>query len=896
MNEIFGKDKLKQYIFTTPRMTSNLLYLRFESNELETDYQKKKHKSFFYTRLLVELVIGLYYLLNAFISYKSYENIAFLVSTLLLSVIDIVLYLMHEKSEASHLLGFIPYLKLALNYIYFCSYDVFISFQLRYNMQTSLVRNFYIQQIILFFEYSFFISPSSLINKIIISGYVVTYSLFHVQETYYRDEVVLTADNCTCKNDSLFVAPEILTCIIMYAIFNSITIFEHNQRVLFCYIKQTQTFVNYFASFVNNLNSQFISVAGEDILLINSLLLKELSKVPNEYKDLGPSKLALDSKLFRKSFFPKKDGMLLKRSSNAYVDGNKDQESSQRAYEHYNLKNQNQNQLTQIQEYLSNFVILGSDTNISTNSGYTLFDSIINIISGLKEDSHGSNESDVYSFRKLGTFTNICKTRVFEVSYRIFPLQEFGNIFDFLIDDTTEIRNTENLSTKTKVQQQLFSKIAHEFKTPIIALVCLAKELLTQHLSGNQNGASPEYIKPDQLRLISNLSDYILYLVNDIIFCCEQNQMSFQIEQVSLKEIIEFADGVLQALVSVGNHQKKLELITNFDEDLYFVIVKSDKTRLKQVLINLISNSVKFTKSGEIKLEAKLSEEGVIISVSDTGIGMSSEELDKLRDKSDNPVIVNVDRNYNEMGSGMGVRIIKNILLNLSHELEIESHEKKGSTFKIIIRNFSFSDSWHLEKDKRGTLKTDRMNQESLTKLLQKDRTFIHHESIKLLSTSPLDLKSFRISSDISNQLLEELNNRPKILLVEDVAPLRRSLVKIVTESSVCKNYGLIEGCDGKDIIAEVINDQQNNKRICLIISDENMEYLCGSDAFKILRSLENQKKISNIFIISLTAFVDEDSKAKILNSGANMVLSKPLTKLSFEEAFSTFQFKYQLT
>lgn len=857
MNEISGKEKLKREIFTKPSTIQTLLSEKFENGDYEAEYQERRHSTAKTTRILVQIILTCYYLLNAFISFKSFENIIFLVVSICLAGTDLLLFAANETSKDSSILRYLgSYLKLIINLAYFLSYDVFISMQSRYNKQTSLVRNFYIQQILLFFEYSFFIPPSASINRIIVGSYFVIFSLFHVQESYFQEDVIVLS---SCRNDSLFVIPEISCCVIMYVLYNSITIIEKNQREVFCFIKQTETFVNYFATFINNMNSQLISVVNDEVLIANSSLIEHFKSNAIFSKDL---QYTYDDRI---NFF---DTCLIEKHKISHVGPefiHNEPCLDITARENQSLKN-NPKIIPSNEVASVYFSTICSDED----PNFSLLDGILNLI---KKEKEGEKELSHLKFKKLGNFYNQSKTRIYEISYRTFKINNFRTIFDFIIDDTTQIRYAETISTRAKVQQQLFSKIAHEFKTPIITLVCLAKELMT-------NSNCHENDRMRDLKKITYLSDYILFLINDIIYSTEHNQISFQIDEVDLREVVDFSEGILRALISVGC-KSNVEVISRFDEDLLYVKLLSDKTRLKQVLINFISNSVKFTKSGQIKLEAYIQEGCIVLSITDTGLGMKSEYLEMLRDPQDIPVLANTDKMYNEMGTGLGIRIVKTILKKLNHAFEVDSVVGKGTCFRILIKEFEYNSNWHSDRARRGTIKADLMNQESLVKVVTEFRSSLQINERK---ASQASFRQFS-KKDIENLPLKE----KRILIVEDSPPLRKALVKVIEEADISKDHDILEGEDGKDILSCVISNQQSGVNVSIIISDENMEYINGSEAFRILRSLEKQQKLPRIFIISLTAFSDEDSKQKIRDSGADLVITKPMTKSAFAEAFKIY-------
>jgi len=124
---------------------------------------------------------------------------------------------------------------------------------------------------------------------------------------------------------------------------------------------------------------------------------------------------------------------------------------------------------------------------------------------------------------------------------------------------------------------------------------------------------------------------------------------------------------------------------------------------------------------------------------------------------------------------------------------------------------------------------------------------------------------------------------RPKILIVDDTQPLRSSLSKLIKNVLVCyeKNFEIIEAQDGIDILKHVMEDQKNRNLIKCIFTDESMEYMNGSDAIEIIRSMENQNLIKRVNIICVTSFEDEDNREFILSKGADYIVEKPCTRVA---------------
>ena len=149
-----------------------------------------------------------------------------------------------------------------------------------------------------------------------------------------------------------------------------------------------------------------------------------------------------------------------------------------------------------------------------------------------------------------------------------------------------------------------------------------------------------------------------------------------------------------------------------------------------------------------------------------------------------------------------------------------------------------------------------------------------------LLSASLIkkEINSVDIGSDGNNNT--SIESPSKILIVDDNQFIRESFKKICRDlmNEFGNKFIILEGNDGIDIINKVIENQTDGKLKC-IFTDENMEYLNGTDAIRIVRVLEAEHKISSNIIISVTSLEDESSKEYILESGANYIIAKPYSK-----------------
>ena len=150
-------------------------------------------------------------------------------------------------------------------------------------------------------------------------------------------------------------------------------------------------------------------------------------------------------------------------------------------------------------------------------------------------------------------------------------------------------------------------------------------------------------------------------------------------QEIIVNEVIEFSFSVLKTLVECNeNKADKIETKLEIDENINNMTVLTDEDRLKQILLNLISNAVKFTLSGVIKIKVtyNIENHSIEICVVDTGLGIKSEDYHLIF--QDN-VQLNLEKEYNRNGSGLGLSISKSIANSLDHEIGFSSKFGEGS-------------------------------------------------------------------------------------------------------------------------------------------------------------------------------------------------------------------------
>ena len=238
------------------------------------------------------------------------------------------------------------------------------------------------------------------------------------------------------------------------------------------------------------------------------------------------------------------------------------------------------------------------------------------------------------------------------------------------------------LKTELQNKDKVLSNATHELRTPMTAIMGLTHIVLESDLPKQQK----EYIQK-----IENSSENMLKIINDILDISKIQAGKLKIEKVefNINDILEY---VLNT-ISIKAKNNNISIFMHIDKNVPSHVV-GDSFRLGQVLINLLSNSVKFTKDGEVSLKVeRLSSFGENIKlkfiVSDTGIGMTEDQLQNLF-QSYHQAEISTTREYG--GTGLGLSISKQLIEMMDGDIKVSSKKDVGTTFTFSI-NFKLKDS-----------------------------------------------------------------------------------------------------------------------------------------------------------------------------------------------------------
>jgi PAS domain S-box-containing protein len=223
-----------------------------------------------------------------------------------------------------------------------------------------------------------------------------------------------------------------------------------------------------------------------------------------------------------------------------------------------------------------------------------------------------------------------------------------------------------------QVKSEFLANMSHELRTPLNAIIGYS-ELLQEDMED----AGHDYALPD-LKKIESAGKHLLGLINDILDLSkvEAGRMEAYYEQVSMPRLLDELKALATPLAMTKAN--RLEIVADPALD----IIRTDYTKLKQSLLNLISNASKFTENGLVRLEVEHGPAEVRFRVSDTGIGMTEEQIGRLF-QAFSQVDASTTRKYG--GTGLGLTITRRFCELLGGDVTVESKPGEGSVFTIVL-------------------------------------------------------------------------------------------------------------------------------------------------------------------------------------------------------------------
>ncbi|MES2590717.1 MAG: response regulator [Bacteroidota bacterium] len=397
------------------------------------------------------------------------------------------------------------------------------------------------------------------------------------------------------------------------------------------------------------------------------------------------------------------------------------------------------------------------------------------------------------------------------VKSRTTILEETLNKLETSQNELIEAKNKAELAAKiaeeaSKAKSHFLSNMSHEIRTPMNAIIGFTKIVLGTDLSEKQR----EYINA-----IKVSGDILIVLINDILDLAkvEAGKMTFERSPFSLVDSVSEMLQLFQTKIKEQN----LKLVKDYDSRIPKVVM-GDSVRLNQIILNLVSNAVKFTKKGQITVGIHLLEEStdkvtIEFSVTDTGIGISEAEQKTIFDKFQQAAGANPIYG----GTGLGLAISKQLVEHQGGGIAVKSESNVGSTFSF-------------------TLSFDKTDQEA--KSVQDNK--------------------------ITYALPDPSTKTIKILVAEDVLA-NQFLIK-----TLLGKYGFETDIAGNGRIAI---EKVKKHKYDIVLMDLQMPERNGFEVTDYIRNVQK----SNVPVIALTADVTTVDVDKCREAGMNDYLSKPI-------------------
>lgn len=376
-----------------------------------------------------------------------------------------------------------------------------------------------------------------------------------------------------------------------------------------------------------------------------------------------------------------------------------------------------------------------------------------------------------------------------------------------------------------EAKTQFLARMSHEIRTPINAVMGMNEMILRE---------SKEKGVKKYAHDIKTASETLLGMVNEILDTSKIDAGMMEIIPGSY-EIANLLND-LYSIIVVKAQSKDLQLVFDVETDIpceYW----GDDVRIKQVLINLLNNAVKYTDEGSVTLQLSCTMEGtnaiLHYKVIDTGIGIKEEDFEKLFEKFER---VEKEKNRNVEGTGLGLNIASRLLYLMGSELKVKSEYQKGSEFYFDIKQKI------VDIEPLGDFR-DRILPEE------------EHENFKITYTA----------------------SEASVLVVDDNS-MNRDVFSGLLKPTQIQVY---EASSGEECIAKL-----QTQKFDLIFLDHMMPGMDGMETFQILKK---KKLCENTPVIMFTANVMAGEREKFLNEGFKDFLSKPIIPERLDEILISY-------